>query len=240
MKHIAESTNTRMLQLVAEKLGPLKDEVVFLGGVVMPFLMTEPNVPITRFTKDVDIIFEPETREELYEFEDALRDLGFKKTVNAAVCQWVIDHVRIDILPTDPDVIGFDNRWCAEAEQSAIRVNIGKGLIINVVPGHCFLGLKLCAFLRRGKGNYLQSYDIDDLILVIGGRDKIEKEVLEQASPELRKFIIAELVNINKAVNGSPGRTWKACKGDQPPRQLAVSALSRIKNIIGETSPEAN
>jgi hypothetical protein len=239
MKHIAESANTRMLQIVAEKLGPLKDEVVFLGGAVMPFLLTEPDVPITRFTKDVDIIFEPETREELYEFEDALRELGFKKTLNAAVCQWVIDNVRIDILPTDPAVIGFDNRWCAEAEQSAIRVGIGNGLSVNVVPGHCFLGLKLCAFLRRGRGNYLKSYDIDDLMLIIGGRAMIEKEVTEQASPELRKFIIAELTNIHKAVNGSPGKAWQACKGDQPPRKLAAEALARIKNIIGKTATEA-
>lgn len=244
MTHIAESTNTRMLQLVAERLGPLKEEVVFLGGAVMPFLMTEPNVPITRFTKDVDFIFEPETREELYEFEDELRDLGFKKTLNAAVCQWVINNVRIDILPTDPEVVGFDNRWCAEAQQSAIRVNIGKGLIINVVSGHCFLGLKLCAFLRRGRGNYLNSYDIDDLMLIIGGRAKIEEEVTEQASPELKKFIIAELQNIyqkiHKAENGSPGKAWQTDKDNRPPRQLTVEALARIKNIIGKTLPEAN
>lgn len=236
MKRVAESKNTRMLQIVAEKLGPFKDEVVFLGGAVMPFLLTEPSIPITRFTKDIDIIFDPNTREELFEFEDELRELGFKKNYNAAVCQWVIDNVRIDVLPTDPGVIGFDNRWCEESEQSAIRVDIGNGIFINVVPGHCFLGLKLCAFLRRGRGNYIESYDIADLLLVIGGRDEIEQEVLIQASTELKEFIIGELKNIHRAVNGSPGKMLQPFKSDRARRQVAQTALSRIENILKITS----
>ena len=238
MKQNAEDTNTHMLQLVAEKLGPLKDEVVFLGGAVMPFLVTKPNAKVTRFTKDIDLIFEPETKEELYEFEDELRDLGFKKTLNGAVCQWVIENVRIDILPTDPDVIGFDNRWCAEAQQSSIRKNIGQGLIINMVPGHCFLGLKLCAFLRRGRGNYLKSYDINDLILVIDGRPKIEEEIMVQASPELKEFIVGGLKNICKVVDDSSGEPLQSFKGSGPRNQVTVEALSRIKKIIRNGSPE--
>ncbi len=237
MKDIAESTNTKMLQVVAEKLGPLRDEVVFLGGAVMPFLVTEPNVEVTRFTKDVDIIFEPETREELYEFEDELRDLGFKKTLNAAVCQWVVENVRIDILPTDPDVIGFDNRWCAEAQRSSIRKKIGPGLIINIVPGHCFLGLKLCAFLRRGRGNYLKSYDINDLMYVMGGRPKIAEEVTAQASPELKEFIVGELKNIYKAVDDSAGKVLQAFKGNGQRKQMTAKAISRIEKIISNGSP---
>ncbi len=232
MEQTAESRNTWMLQFVAEQLGPLKDEVVFLGGAVIPFLLTAPHVPMTRFTKDIDIIFDPDTREALFAFEDELRDRGFKKCVNAAVCQWVVNNVYIDVLPSDPEVIGFDNRWCAEAEQHAIRVHIGNGMHINVVPGHCFLGLKLSAFLRRGKRNYVHSYDIADLLLVLGGRDEIEKEVQTQASPPLKKFIIGELKNIHRAVNGSPGKTLQAFKGDRAHRKVIQTALERIENII--------
>lgn len=221
MTHNAEITNTGMLQLVAEKLGPVKDKVVFLGGAVMPFLITDPNMPMTRAAKDVDIIFEPETQKELYEFEDELRDLGFKKTHNGLICQWMINNVYIEVFPTDPDVITsfVDNRWWIEAEQSAIKANIGNGLSINMVPGHCSLGLKLCAFMRRGKGNYLKSYDIDDLLLIIGGRAEIEHEVTVQASPALKKFIIEELKNIYKTVNEVPG-------------QVRAETLSRVQRMI--------
>lgn len=232
MQHNPEKYNTHMLQLVAEKLGPLKDDVVFLGGAVMPFLATEPNAKVTRFTKDVDLIFEPETKEELYEFEDELRDLCFKKTLNAAVCQWVIEDVRIDILPTDPEVIGFDNRWCAEAKSSSVRVNIGNGLNINIVAGHCFLGLKFCAFLRRGRGNYLKSYDINDILLVIGSRPQIEEEIKLLASPELKNFITEELNKMCATVDNYPENETQSFKGTQPHNHVTVEALSRIERII--------
>jgi hypothetical protein len=232
VKHNAENANIQMLRLVAERMGLLKDEVVFLGGAIMPFLVTKPTVRVTRFTKDVDFIIEPETKEELYEFEDELRELGFKKTFNGAVCQWVVENVGVDILPADPDILGFDNRWCAEAKRSSIRVNIGQGLIINMVSGHCFLGLKLCAFRRRGRGNYWKSYDIDDLILVIGGRPEIEEEVTVQASPELKAFIVGELKRMCKTVDDFSGEVLQPFEGTGPRSQVTVEAILRIERII--------
>ncbi|PID86945.1 MAG: hypothetical protein CSB13_01860 [Chloroflexi bacterium] len=234
MTHKAELSNTRMLQLVAEKLGRLREKVVFLGGAVIPFLITEPDVPMTRFTKDIDIIFRYENREELYEFEDGLRDSGFKKKFNGAVCQWEVDGVHIDVFPTDPEVITrfIGNHWWAEAEQSAITADIGNGLIINIIPGHCFVGVKLCAFMMRGKRDYLMSYDINDIILIIAGRAEIEQEVLVRASPQLRKFIIGELKNIYSAVKDNPASTLQTLNDDMFPKQLASKALARIQQMI--------
>jgi hypothetical protein len=45
-----------MLEIVAGRLGDLRDQVVFLGGAVTPLLVTDPGAAPARFTVDVDVI----------------------------------------------------------------------------------------------------------------------------------------------------------------------------------------
>jgi len=47
-----------MIKHVAEKLGPLRSKVVFLGGSATGFHITDKAEPEIRATKDVDIIVE--------------------------------------------------------------------------------------------------------------------------------------------------------------------------------------
>ena len=49
-------TPLEMLQKVAHALGPLRDEVVFVGGTMPALLITDPTSPLIRATKDVDLI----------------------------------------------------------------------------------------------------------------------------------------------------------------------------------------
>lgn len=56
--------NIAMLELAARGLGPLTDDVVFLGGCATGLLITDPAVPPTRETKDVDVIVEISTRQD--------------------------------------------------------------------------------------------------------------------------------------------------------------------------------
>ncbi len=46
------------LRYVAEHLGSLRDEVVFLGGMVTGLLVTDPGAPVARSTDDIDLIVE--------------------------------------------------------------------------------------------------------------------------------------------------------------------------------------
>ena len=49
------SIHTAMIQQVAERLGPLRPKVVFLGGSATGFHITDKAEPEIRATKDVDI-----------------------------------------------------------------------------------------------------------------------------------------------------------------------------------------
>jgi hypothetical protein len=44
------------LRTVAEHLGSLRDEVVFLGGMVTGLLVTDSGAPIVRSTDDIDLM----------------------------------------------------------------------------------------------------------------------------------------------------------------------------------------
>jgi len=45
-----------MIEAVARALGPLVDEVVFVGGTIPALLITDPAAPRIRPTKDVDFV----------------------------------------------------------------------------------------------------------------------------------------------------------------------------------------
>ena len=50
--------NLLILEMAADKLGPLVDRVVFLGGCATGLLITDPAAPPMRTTIDVDVIVE--------------------------------------------------------------------------------------------------------------------------------------------------------------------------------------
>lgn len=66
-----------MIRVVAEKLGPLREQVAFLGGATTFLLVTDPAAPVVRGTLDVDVIVEVPSRMDYYQLEESLRTLGF-------------------------------------------------------------------------------------------------------------------------------------------------------------------
>jgi hypothetical protein len=66
-----------LLELAADGLGPLLDEVVFVGGATVTLWITDPGAPPVRPTKDVDVVVEVATRSAFHDFEARLRHRGF-------------------------------------------------------------------------------------------------------------------------------------------------------------------
>ena len=55
-----------------------------------------------------------------------------------------------------------------------------------------FIGTKLEAFFGRGRGDYLTSHDMEDIINFINGRVEILEDI-ENSEPDLKDFIIKSL-----------------------------------------------
>jgi hypothetical protein len=69
--------NRQMVLTVAQSLGTLLKEAVFLGGSVVGFLITNPAFLNVRPTDDVDLVVEVASYVKYQDLLAALRKLGF-------------------------------------------------------------------------------------------------------------------------------------------------------------------
>jgi hypothetical protein len=181
--------NFNRIRLVAEKLSHLPDRVVFLGGSVVGFLLTDTGAPDVRPTLDVDVIVGVKTQREYHKLSEALKDLGFKEAIESGViCRWRIENIIVDIMPTSGTILGFSNRWYPLAMETASQHKITHSFSINIINPPCFIATKIEAFESRGKQDFLLSDDINDIIYVVNGRPEIVEEI-KNSEKELKGYL---------------------------------------------------
>ena len=81
-----------------------------------------------------------------------------------------------------------------------------RDLEIRAVTAPYFLATKIEAFKGRGRGDFLESHDLEDLIFVIDGRSTIVEEV--RAEKLLREYLFTEIVRLLAApgfIDALPG-----------------------------------
>lgn len=172
----------------ARLLGDLADEVAIVGGASVALLLTDPAAPDVRPTLDVDVIVEAATRHDYYRVADRLRARGFAEDMDV-VCRWRHGALALDVMPTDEGILGFSNRWYADALRHAVRMTVESVTLRVAAPGY-FLATKMEAFRGRGNGDYLTSHDMEDLVAVLDGRPDIVEEV-QAADAAVRGYLAA-------------------------------------------------
>lgn len=179
---------------VAERLGSLRERVVFLGGAVLGLLVTDEAAPEVRVTDDVDVVLEIGSRSEYYRLGEELLRLGFtqRRQEGDPVCRWSVAGILVDVMPTDETILGFSNRWYKPAIESADRVFLPQGISIRVITAPYFLATKMEAFRQRGRNDYQGSHDIADIVSLVDGRPEIVAEA-DAAEPSLKQFIAGAL-----------------------------------------------
>jgi len=188
------SDNVAMLMRVADRLAPLRDRLVFLGGAVTELFITAPGRRSSRHTKDVDVVINVVN---LGEYSETLREqlvgLGLREDVRegAPVCRWLLDDLIVDIMPTRGDILGFSCEWYQLAFDTARPISLPNGVTIRLVTPACFLATKLTAFADRGRRNPIASHDLEDVVAVIDGRPEIVDDVTA-APADLRAAIAAK------------------------------------------------
>jgi hypothetical protein len=182
--------NLELLELATERLRPLLSEIVFVGGCATGLLIDDPGAAPVRGTYDVDAIAEIGTYAEYAIFSERLRALGFQEDASegAPLCRWKHGELTLDVMPLDPAILGFSNRWYPEALEAAEEVQLLAGLTVRAITAPYFLGTKLEAFRGRGRGDYFASHDLEDFMAVVDGRSALFTE-LETASEGLRTYI---------------------------------------------------
>ena len=224
--------HTEMIKHVAEKLGPLRSKVVFLGGSATGFHITDKAEPEIRATKDVDIIVEAASIVEYHKLEKMLMELGFFQKIqeDGPICRWYINDIIVDVMPTDENILGFSNRWYLPAIKSSVTIELEPNLEIRIATAPYFLGTKLDAFFGRGRGDYLASHDMEDIINFINGRAEVIEDI-KNSGPDLKGFIIQSLQGFLEDelfLDALPGHLLP----DQASQGRRSIILERIKQIV--------
>ncbi len=192
--------NLELLKVAAKLLGPVLDELVFVGGCATGLLVSDEAAAEVRPTFDVDAIAEITSYVEYTTFGERLHKLGFTEDASegAPICRWQHGQIKLDLMPLDEKILGFSNRWYKAAMDTANEFEIERDIRIRVVTAPYFCATKLEAFKGRGKGDYLASHDLEDLITVVDGRPELLDE-LRSAPEDVRSYIADAVGQMLKA-----------------------------------------
>lgn len=229
---VTKNPNLERLQLAVEQLEELSDQMVFVGGCATGLLITDEAAPVIRVTKDVDAIVQVVSKAEYYQLSKKLRGKGFKEDMSdgAPLCRWVTDTTILDVMPTEPGVLGFGNKWYTPAVENAQTVILANGKKINMVAAPYFLIAKLEAFDGRGSNDFMMSHDIEDFLAVIDGRPGLQEEI-KQSAPELVSELSQRCKNLVK-----DRRFVEAVAGHMPPDETSQARVSIVLDIVTQIS----
>jgi len=216
---------------VAVLLEELAEEVVFVGGSAAGLLINDPAIPDVRPTLDIDVIVEIATRGDYYRLQERLREKGFREAVGETVlCRFRHGSIILDVMPTEPAILGFANRWYADAARNAQALEID-GVRLRAVTSAYFLATKLEAFHGRGDHDFMLSHDMEDIIAVLDGRLEIVRDIAE-AEQGLQTYLKKEFVlllddeDFMDALSGH-------LPGDTASQQRLPILIKRIEKIAG-------
>lgn len=229
------------LLLVVQKLGHLRERVVFVGGMIRGLLTTDPAAGPARPTDDVDLIVPAvASLADYYALGVELRKLGFceDSREGAPLCRWIIDGVTTDIMPIDPAVLGFSNVWYESAQRHISTTETPYGPLHHLDGPH-FCATKLEAFAGRGEGDYYH-HDLEDVVALIDERPTLIDEMV--SSPrELREFMATgarDLLATPTFLEALPGHM----SGDEVSQQRVPALVSKLQRIAAlfELQPSAD
>ncbi len=179
-----------MLQIVANGLEELKDDVVFVGGAVAELYADNPELSDIRPTQDVDCVIALSSKTEHAKLEETLRNKKFVNDTSqgAPICRWVYNKIKVDVMPTDSSVLGFSNRWYEEGIEKRITKILDDGTEIYVFSPEYYLAAKFEAYNSRGNTDLRTSHDFEDIVYVLDNFSGI-LEQLESASEGVIQYL---------------------------------------------------
>ena len=219
------------MEIAVERLGELVDKLVFLGGCATGLLLTDVAAPPIRVTRDVDVITEVTTMAEYYRLAERLRARDFQEDTseNAPICRWKAGVILLDVMPTNPELLGFGSTWYQEALEAGTFQPLPSGKRIRMITAPYFLACKFAAFDGRGNGDFLMSHDMEDIVAVLDGRPEVVSEI-RLVADALRNHLAERfraLLDNARFREALPGHM----PGDEASQARVPMILERIREI---------
>jgi predicted nucleotidyltransferase len=222
--------NLELLLAMVRAMGPLREQVVFVGGCATGLLVDDAGLMDVRPTEDVDAIVEVASLAAYHRLAKELMQRGFRQTMadNTPPFRWFWNRMQLDLVPLDEKILGFANPWYRVGYESAMSVELDKGVVLRHLSAPHFLATKFEAFKDRGRNDVYLSHDLEDIMTVMEGRLALVQE-LAVADEAIRKHVgqsVAGLLEMPDFHNALPGLL------SDPEREQTVKArLSQISKL---------
>ncbi|MBT3068141.1 hypothetical protein [Rhodoferax sp. U11-2br] len=224
--------NLGLLTGMARAMGPLCDQVVFVGGCATGLLIDNADLMDVRPTEDVDAIVEVASLAAYHRLAEQLMQRGFQQTMadNTPPFRWYWNRLQLDLVPLDEKVLGFANPWYRVGFENAVSVELAGGLLLRHLSAPHFLATKFEAFKDRGQNDVYLSHDLEDIMTVMEGRAAVVQEMIA-ADAAIRQHVgqaVAALLDMPAFHNALPGLL------SDPEREQTVKArlmqMTQLKN----------
>jgi predicted nucleotidyltransferase len=201
--------NLALLIAIAQAMGPLCEQVVFVGGCATGLLVDDVDLMDVRPTEDVDAIVEVASLAAYHQLADQLMQRGFQQTMadNTPPFRWFWNRMQLDLVPLDEKVLGFANPWYRVGFDAALSVELADGLLLRHLSAPHFLATKFEAFKDRGQNDVYLSHDVEDIMTVMEGRRSVVQD-MTAAHAAVRTHVgqsVAALLNMPAFHNALPG-----------------------------------
>ena len=213
-------------------------QLVLLGGAAVPFYIDPENLTSYRRTKDIDVVVAATNYSEFMRVENLLREHKLINDTerdaspfeNRLAFRWWLGDLCIDILSTHDVRFGNDVRWLGSNLEYSYPYIFRDGTRIQLADAPAFIATKLDAFFERGKSDFFESRDLEDILTVIDGRSTLENEFVE-CDHALREYLRTEFRRFLE--NRDYLAAVEGQFPDQPSRAEELMKRSRI--IAGST-----
>ncbi len=187
--------NRKIIERVAQALGKLNDEVIFVGGTTISLYINDPAADDVRPTKDIDISIKIVSIPHLEEIREKLIAKGFKQAADLdVICRFRLDDILVDVMGTEPIGWAPANPWFASGFEHMEQVQIGESTI-NIMPLPYFLASKFVAHAERGGNDPRMSHDFEDIIYILDNRTDWH-EIVTNANNDVKGYLLEQFQNI--------------------------------------------
>lgn len=170
--------NRAVTKKIAIALGPLNQQVVYVGGAVVSLYIDDRAADDVRPTKDLDLTMKIVSISALESLREALVASGFIQTSeDSVVCRFRFDDILVDVMATVPIGWAPGNRWFEQGFDMAFSYSLDD-LTINLLPLPYFLATKFDAFFDRGIKDLYASHDYEDIVYLFNHSSDITEQVL--------------------------------------------------------------
>lgn len=208
-----------------------RDKFVFIGGGLVPLLITDPAAAPARPTKDVDVVFKVATLGEYSYIRQDLLRAGFEDDIliDKPLCALYFGEWRVDFLCSSPGIIDGGNSWFASVLEDSVQECLDDTLIWRA-SAPSWIATKLEAWSNRGRlpsgAPDCYHQDIEDIVAVIDGRPEIVIEMglaLEPVKAFLGQ-IFGLMIDNDDFLSALPGHTGG--------HERAQIVLKRLKSML--------